>query len=67
MESALLFWNLFVIFTSIMEDSFTPGLDRIDLKILRELQADGTADKCRARAPRECQRRHLPQADAAAV
>lgn len=24
-----------------MEDSFTPGLDRIDLKILRELQADG--------------------------
>jgi len=24
-----------------MEESFTPGLDRIDLKILRELQADG--------------------------
>jgi Lrp/AsnC family leucine-responsive transcriptional regulator len=24
-----------------MEDSFTPGLDRIDLKILRELQVDG--------------------------
>ena len=24
-----------------MEDSFTSGLDRIDLKILRELQADG--------------------------